>query len=169
MNTRGFTLIELMVTVVLIGILLNLAVPGLQELKHRAQTAAVIADVKVIETALLDYFATHGEMPRNAAMGVVPSGLSSSLPDGFNFDTGTVRYRWPRWGRRRQQREGEIGIIKIRSRDRDLMRSVKGLYQGRTTGTGRPLADRNRRTTYARPRADTLEPPPSSLRPPRSL
>ncbi len=136
MKTRGFTLIELLVVLTLIGILANLAIPGLQEVKRRSQAAAVIADVKVIETALFDYFATNGEMPRNAAMGVVPSGLSPSLPDGFNFDTGTVRYRWLRFGRRRQQREGAIGKTVIRSRDRDLMRSIKGLYQGRTTGTG---------------------------------
>ncbi len=139
MNTRGFTLIELLVALLLIGILLNLAIPGMQEVKRQSQAAAVIADVRVIETALADYFASNEEMPRSAGNGRVPNGLSPSLPDGFSFVTATVTYRWQRFGRRRQQRSGEFGRVRIRSSDRDLIRSIKGLYQGRVTGSGRTL------------------------------
>lgn len=140
MNTRGFTLIEMLVVVLLIGILANLAIPGIQDAKRKSQAAAVIGDVKVIETALFDYSATNGDMPPSASWGNVPSGFASSLPGDFSFDTGTVMFRWQRFRQAQQLRRGQYGRLRIRSDDHDLIRSVKGLYQqGSTTGSGSTL------------------------------
>jgi prepilin-type N-terminal cleavage/methylation domain-containing protein len=52
---RGFTLIELMVVVAIIGILAAIAIPLYQNIQSRARTAKVQMDVRSIASALTQY------------------------------------------------------------------------------------------------------------------
>lgn len=55
-----FTLIELLIVVLIIGILAAIAVPNVQQAFTRAQTARVYADFRHISSAIEQYTADHG-------------------------------------------------------------------------------------------------------------
>lgn len=57
MRRLGFTLIELMVVIVIIGILVGIAVPQYQNSKARAYVAAMKSDLRNLSSAQTAYFA----------------------------------------------------------------------------------------------------------------
>jgi type IV pilus assembly protein PilA len=58
-NEKGFTLIELMIVVAIIGILAALAIPLLDMYRGKAFNAAAASDVRTIKTALEAYYSDH--------------------------------------------------------------------------------------------------------------
>ena len=62
---HGFTLIELMIVVAVIGILASMAIPAYQDYTIRAQIAEGITLSGGARTALMDYFIDRGDWPNN--------------------------------------------------------------------------------------------------------
>lgn len=62
-NQKGFTLIELMIVVVIIGILAAVAIPRFIGIARRARVKACVADVTLIRQAVGLYITDHGEYP----------------------------------------------------------------------------------------------------------
>lgn len=58
-DTRGFTIIELLTVVVIIGLLAAIAIPRFTRNKERAQVAAMQSDLRNLAAAEEDYFASH--------------------------------------------------------------------------------------------------------------
>lgn len=59
----GFTLIELMVVITIIGILLALLAPVAGDAKERARSAKCVGNLKQLHTAVLNHFSEHGHIP----------------------------------------------------------------------------------------------------------
>jgi type IV pilus assembly protein PilA len=64
---QGFTLIELMIVVAIIGILAAVALPAYQDYTVRAKTSEVVLAASGGKTAVAEAYQTLGHMPANAA------------------------------------------------------------------------------------------------------
>ena len=71
-NNKGFTLIELMIVIAIIGILAAIAIPNFISYRNKAFCSAAESDANNIAAALSDYFAipAHVTMPDLADIGM---------------------------------------------------------------------------------------------------
>jgi prepilin-type N-terminal cleavage/methylation domain-containing protein len=83
----GFSLIELLMAVSIVGILAGLAIPNLRSMTFRARATEVAGDLEVVRVAALNYNGDEHRWPADAAQGVVPPEFVSGdhLPSGFVF------------------------------------------------------------------------------------
>ncbi|EMT8973216.1 pilin [Neisseria gonorrhoeae] len=73
MNTlqKGFTLIELMIVIAIVGILAAVALPAYQDYTARAQVSEAILLAEGQKSAVTEYYLNHGKWPEdNGAAGV---------------------------------------------------------------------------------------------------
>lgn len=63
MRRRGFTLIELVVVIAVLGILAGIAIPRYLTFREEALGARILADLRAIEAAANMYGVEHGELP----------------------------------------------------------------------------------------------------------
>ena len=81
----GFTIPELLIVMIVIGLLAGLGILKYIELRHRARAAAVAADMQAVRLAGYSAFYETGAWPGDASAGVVPAGLVPYLSANFSF------------------------------------------------------------------------------------
>ncbi|TDX53035.1 type IV pilin protein [Orenia marismortui] len=83
---EGFTLIELMIVVAIIGILASIAVPKFAGVRNKAKVSAVQGDFKAIQSALSIYYTEKGAYPTSgvasALSAYIGADLQNKLVDG---------------------------------------------------------------------------------------
>jgi type IV pilus assembly protein PilA len=79
---RGFTLVEIMVVVVVIGLLAALAIPAFRRAQRASQNTRVVNDFRVFAQAFEIYNTQNGGWPESAAPGAIPS-LPVSIADSL--------------------------------------------------------------------------------------
>ena len=91
---RGFTLVELAVTVMIAGILASVAAPAVHYAILKADAARLVGDAHTISLSGYEFLAENGRFPGGAGFGVVPPEFSGYLPDNYAFVYKEVEYRW---------------------------------------------------------------------------
>lgn len=79
----GFTLVELLVVVAIVGILASVAVTVMRMQIERAQIAAVASDLRVFEAGFVTYSSDNGNFPPDHHLGGpyhLPVGVEAYIP-----------------------------------------------------------------------------------------
>ncbi|ENV1750336.1 pilin, partial [Neisseria gonorrhoeae] len=95
MNTlqKGFTLIELMIVIAIVGILAAVALPAYQDYTARAQVSEAILLAEGQKSAVTEYYLNHGIWPENnSAAGVASpaSNIKGKYVESVTVEKGVV-------------------------------------------------------------------------------
>jgi type IV pilus assembly protein PilA len=87
---QGFTLIELMIVVAIIGILAAIAIPAYQNYTIRAQITEGLNLADGWKTAIAEYYAIYGNWPSGSNL-TGTSSSSSKYVSGISVTSGTIQ------------------------------------------------------------------------------
>jgi prepilin-type N-terminal cleavage/methylation domain-containing protein len=81
----GFTFLEMLMVMIVIGLLAGLAVLKYVDLRHRARAAQAVADLESVRLAAYGAWYENGTWPPEVGPGIVPPGLAGYLVKNFTF------------------------------------------------------------------------------------
>ncbi|EPI3960128.1 pilin [Neisseria gonorrhoeae] len=95
MNTlqKGFTLIELMIVIAIVGILAAVALPAYQDYTARAQVSEAILLAEGQKSAVTEYYLNHGKWPANngdAGVASSPTDIKGKYVESVTVTNGVV-------------------------------------------------------------------------------
>ena len=100
MRQHGFTLVEIMIVVAIIGLLAALAVPSFQKARRRAQITRVANDLRIFADGFNMYAMNRGKFPADTHI-TLPPGMEAYIKQvDWDSDALGGRYNWegPTWG-----------------------------------------------------------------------
>ncbi len=87
---KGFTLIELMIVVAIVGILAAVALPAYQDYTTRSQMTEVIAAVAPVKAAVAEVYTVTGTLPTTNAAAQVGAAATFATSKIEKIDVGTA-------------------------------------------------------------------------------
>ena len=89
---KGFTLIELMIVIAIIGILAAIALPAYQDYTKRARAAEGLSLAGGAKTAVSEFYSSNNQFPsNNAAAGLAAAAnINGNSVSQVNVDTGRI-------------------------------------------------------------------------------
>lgn len=89
----GFTLIEILIVVVILGILAGLTIPQFVNATQDTQEASFVTDIKALARSIVLFELENGVYPEDAASGVIPAGLDDYIAH-FNWSETPIGGVW---------------------------------------------------------------------------
>ena len=93
-NQKGFTLIELMIVVAIIGILAAIAIPAYQDYTTRAKVSEGLTAMGPVKASVAEYYMSQARMPANENEAGINTGALGDYVSGieyFPIDTDSSR------------------------------------------------------------------------------
>jgi len=91
---RGFTFVEMLIVMIVLGLLAALATLKYMDLKNRALTAQAAADMEALRLAAYSSWYETGTWPAEAGPGVIPTEMAPYLAKGFTFTRPEYTLDW---------------------------------------------------------------------------
>lgn len=133
---RGFTLVEVLVVIAILGILANLGYQGMLYQVRRARAAAIVSDYMLVRKVVYDYYSETGEFPKDVNRGIEPPELRSRLNGKVkwvNTDLG-VKYDWENWirknGKPKHPSTGVAYGLSVVVTDPRVLTDIQSIYDG---------------------------------------
>jgi prepilin-type N-terminal cleavage/methylation domain-containing protein len=135
----GFSLIELLIVVAVIGIVANIAIPEMIDSMYRAKAGRIVEDYNMLRTMVHQYYADHGTWPADEGPGVEPPELSSYIQGRLVWNQTDYQYDWELWvdanGDPTNPSTGVLVGFSIVSDDPRLSVALHHVYKGLTLDT----------------------------------
>ena len=125
---RGFSLIELMTVMAVIGLLAALGIPRYRDMKRRGYSANVMSDFNTVRVAAYTYFADNATYPPDGGSGTPPAVLVPYLPQGFSFSGEHYTLDYDVWPSPLNPSQLVVGIT-VTSSDQALVNMVARTIQ----------------------------------------
>lgn len=82
-RAQGFTLVEIMIVVVIIGFLASMAIPAFQKVRRSTQNNTFANDLRQLRAAAEECIMENGVYPTDGFPGNFPAALEAFLPTGI--------------------------------------------------------------------------------------
>ena len=120
---QGFSLIELMTVMAVIGLLAAIGIPRYREMKRRAYFANIVSDFNTVRVASYNYFADNSTYPPDGSAGTPPAAMIPYLPQNFKFDNGIYTLDYDVWPSPLNPQQLVVGVT-VTSDDQELVNMV---------------------------------------------
>lgn len=90
---RGFTLVEIMVVVVIIGLLASIAIPGFTQSRQSSVASRMASDIKKFSDQFAVYNLREGDWPADGLPAGIPAGMET-LENGSWAETTAIGGNW---------------------------------------------------------------------------
>lgn len=90
----GFTLVEVLIVAVIVGILAGVGGPRLGRAVDKAAATKVVADARNLTIATRSFLEAGGTLPATSDWGVAPSDLAPFLEEAMTFSFRDAEYRF---------------------------------------------------------------------------
>ncbi len=91
---RGFTLLEIMVVVIIIGALLAMAIPGFNAVRERTRVSAFLNDFRAVKEAVNRYNLEEGGYPVDGGTGQPTPEFLEYIREDIIMDTTVIGGNW---------------------------------------------------------------------------
>ena len=89
----GFTIVEIAIVAIMLGIMAGIAMPNLTRAIHKADAAKIATDIRSIELGVQSHLEATGSLPASAGWAVLPPDLVPYLPDNMAWSYKHLNYR----------------------------------------------------------------------------
>jgi type IV pilus assembly protein PilA len=87
MKSKGFTIIELMIAVAIIGVLAAIAIPAYQNYIIRAKVSEALTFASQAKTAVAEYYQSQGTLPTSNTQAGLATSITGTNVSGVSVDT----------------------------------------------------------------------------------